>query len=70
MDRTRVRFTFRRVRLLDPDNAAAGVKDLLDGLRAASLVTDDTERAIALEVRQEKTAKADQGTVIEIEYSK
>jgi hypothetical protein len=69
MGRPTARFVFHRQRLLDRDNAWAGAKDLLDGLRAAGLVSDDTEAAIELKVEQVKVAhRADQKTVVEIIY--
>lgn len=68
-DRAHVRITIRRRRLLDPDNAYASVKDLLDGIRDAGLILDDSEERITLEVNQEKAGKGeDEGTRIEIDY--
>jgi hypothetical protein len=67
--RTRVRFTGYRIRPLDPDNFAAGTKDLLDGLRHAGLLQGDEPWRITLETEQVKVAHRDeQGTVIEIFY--
>ena len=54
ISRPRVCFTLHRVKLLDPDNAAGSVKDLLDGLRHAALIRGDEWHAIKLEVEQEK----------------
>lgn len=69
-DRAHVRFTLRRHRLLDPDNAYASVKDLLDGVRDAGLILDDSEKRITLTVNQEKISKdRREETTIEIEYS-
>lgn len=69
-DKAHVRFTIRRRRLLDPDNAYASIKDLLDGLRDAGLILDDSEKRITLEVNQEKSSNGHQEeTIIEIEYS-
>lgn len=68
-DRAHVRFTIRRRRLLDPDNAYASIKDLLDGIRDAGLILDDSEERITLEVNQEKAGKGeDERTRIEIDY--
>ena len=65
--RARVSITVSRCRLLDPDNAVGGVKFLVDSLRYAGLITDDTARDIELEVRQIKVkTKAQQGTMIEV----
>ena len=55
-----------RSRLLDPDNLCA--KSLLDGLRYASLIPDDRPQDITLTVSQEKCAKEDERTTIEIVY--
>jgi len=69
MGRVVVRFTCFRVRLLDDDNVKASVKDLLDGLRHAHLIRDDSPREIQLEVEQRKVACPDfQRTEIELIY--
>lgn len=69
-DRTHVRFKIRRRRLLDPDNAYASIKDLLDGIRDAGLILDDSAERITLAVDQEKIGKdEEEQTIIEIEYS-
>lgn len=52
--RTIVRFTGFRVRPLDPDNFAGSVKDLLDGLRHANLISGDEPWKIRLETEQIK----------------
>ena len=54
--RITVRFTGFRVRPLDPDNFAASVKDLLDGLRHAHLIPGDEPWRIKLETEQEKVS--------------
>ena len=65
--RARVSITVSRCRLLDPDNAVGGVKFLVDSLRYAGIIADDTTRAIELEVRQVKVSqKTKQGTMIEV----
>lgn len=62
-----VRFTLRRVRLLDADAKYGSIKDLLDGLQFAGLVRGDKEEEIILEVRQEKVGSfKEEKTVIEI----
>jgi len=67
--RTTVRFTFHRVRPLDPDNAAGSCKDLLDGLRHAALIPGDEPWRIRLETEQEKVQSYKQEkTVIEVIY--
>lgn len=65
--RTCVSFTLYRAKLLDPDNAAGSVKDLLDGLRHAALIEGDEWYRIKLEVEQEKVSHyKDEKTVITI----
>jgi hypothetical protein len=60
-----IRITARRVRLQDPDNAV--VKFIIDGLRKAGVIEDDTASHITLEVTQEKVSQfAKQGTLIEV----
>jgi len=67
--RIEVRFTLFRVRCLDPDNAAASTKNLLDGLRHAKLLTEDNPWTIKLQVEQEKVKGFDnEKTEIEINY--
>lgn len=64
-----VRFTLRRVQLLDVDAKFSSVKDLLDGLCAASLLDGDKEGQVTLEVEQEKVGHyADEETRILITY--
>jgi hypothetical protein len=53
-DRIKVRFVGCRVRPLDPDNFAGSVKDLLDGLRHAGLISGDEPWKIILETEQVK----------------
>ena len=67
--RIEVRFTLFRVRCLDPDNAAASTKNLLDGLRHAGLLPEDNPWTIKLQVEQEKIKGFDnEKTEIEINY--
>ena len=67
--RVTVRFIGYRCRPLDPDNFAGGCKDLLDGLRHASLIPGDEPWRINFETRQEKVASRSQDkTVIAISY--
>ncbi len=66
-DRVVISFTGYRVRPLDPDNFAGSVKDLLDGLRHAGLISGDEPWRIRLETEQVKVATFKQEkTVIEI----
>lgn len=67
--KTVVRFIGYRVHLLDPDNFAGSCKDLIDGLRHAGLLHDDTPETIKLETEQERVGHfCEERTVIEIEY--
>jgi len=69
MERIVVCFKLMRSRLLDPDNAAASTKNLIDGLRHAKLLFDDTIHDIILQVEQEKVKHISQErTVITITY--
>tara|TARA_R110000824_G_scaffold75947_11_gene192613 strand:- start:3447 stop:3812 length:366 start_codon:yes stop_codon:yes gene_type:complete len=45
----------RRVNLLDPDNLY--VKDIIDQLRYARLIPEDTPEVIEIEITQEKVSK-------------
>lgn len=63
-----VRITHRRVKLLDIDAKYSAIKHLLDGLQHASIIHDDKEGSITLEVRQEKVAHyTEEETVIEVD---
>lgn len=55
-DRVTVRFVGYRVRPLDPDNFAGSVKDLLDGLHRAKIISGDEPWRIRLETEQEKVS--------------
>lgn len=69
IQRPTVRFTGYRVMPLDPDNFAGSVKDLLDGLRAACLISGDEFWRIKLETEQVKVSKRiHERTEIEIFY--
>lgn len=64
-----VRFTGRRVRLLDPDNFAGSVKDLLDGLRHAGVIGEDGYFDIRLETEQTSVrSHVQEETLIEITW--
>lgn len=66
---THVRFTGYRVRPLDPDSFAGSVKDLLDGIRRAGLIHDDSFWDIKLFTEQVKVKSRNQErTVVEIIY--
>lgn len=67
--RVTVRFTGFRQRLLDPDNFAGSVKDLLDGLRRVQLIPGDEWHRIKLETEQVRVRnKAEERTEIELIY--
>jgi hypothetical protein len=62
-----VRFIGYRVRPLDPDNFAGSIKDLLDGLRHAALISGDEPWRITLQTYQIKVhSKSQERTEIEI----
>jgi hypothetical protein len=61
-----IRIVSFRKTLLDPDNLC--VKYLIDGLRYCRVIPDDTAKDIELTVSQEKCAKEDERTEIEINY--
>lgn len=62
-----VRFIGYRIRLLDPDNFAGGCKDLLDGLRHANLIPDDSPDKIIFVTEQKKVAhRSEERTEIEL----
>lgn len=65
--RTLVRITSYRKRLLDPDNLTGGAKYLIDGIRHAGLISDDRPEDIELVVAQQKVSLSTQErTEIEI----
>jgi len=67
--RARVRITRFACRLLDEDNLSGGVKPLLDSIKQAGLIEDDSPECIELCVRQEKvTNKVHERTEVEIEW--
>jgi Holliday junction resolvase RusA-like endonuclease len=67
--RVTVSFTCYRCRLLDTDNNSRSCKDLLDGLRHAHLIQDDSPERIFLVTSQVKVAhKREERTEIEITY--
>ncbi len=68
LQRVVVRFTLFRARPLDPDNAAASCKDLLDGCRHAGLLHGDEWWRIEFTTWQKKVRTyAEEKTLIEIE---
>jgi hypothetical protein len=67
--RVTVRVVRCSTRTLDPDNLRGSVKALLDCLRGALLISDDTESAISLDVSQiHVNTRKEHGTKIELIY--
>lgn len=67
ISRALVRFTCMRRRRIDPDALAFSIKNLLDGLRYARIIKDDSEKHIDLQVTQELVKIGEEPyTVIEI----
>lgn len=67
--RIALRYRIYRIRLQDPDNAAAGTKAITDGLRRCGLIPNDSPEEISLTVEQQKVkTKSEQRTEIEIAY--
>ena len=63
----RVSIVSRRVNLLDPDNLVGGCKHLIDSLRVAGIIPEDTPQAIDLTVSQEKVSSyKDEETRVEV----
>lgn len=63
--RSRVVIESRRSRLCDPDNLY--VKAILDAIRYAGLIADDSPEHIELTVKQTKVPKDEEMTVVTIE---
>ena len=69
VERVSVKFTSYRRRLLDDDNIPGGFKDLLDGLKHAHLIHDDSPKFITLQTGQVKVqTRKEERTEIIIEY--
>jgi hypothetical protein len=67
--RITVRYTIRRVRPLDFENAPSGTKPITDGLRCCGLIPGDSPEEIKYELEQEKVKTyAEERTEIEIIY--
>ena len=58
--------TRRGSRLLDVDNMAGGCKPVVDQLRYAGLIPNDDPASVEIIFRQEKAAKGQEMTIIEI----
>lgn len=71
LERIVLRVTGYRVRCLDPDNFAASVKDICDGLIASHLLPNDTIWDIRLETEQYRVGTfPEEKTIVEIFYPK
>ena len=69
-ERTSVIVTSYRTKLLDKDNAYYGAKPLLDSIKYAGFIHDDSEKEIQYEVVQIKVAhRKEERTVVEIKYA-
>lgn len=68
LQRSRVRIMRYGSRMLDPDNATASMKPLIDGLKANGMIADDSAKHIELHVEQGTRPKdALPCTLVEIE---
>jgi Holliday junction resolvase RusA-like endonuclease len=66
--RMRVSITISHARLYDADNAVGAIKPVLDALRKAGYIHDDSETWLELlPVRQERSAATAPAATIEIE---
>lgn len=65
-ERVTLRITRRASRLLDADNFAGGCKPLIDQVRYAGLIPDDSPDKVEITFTQEKVKKGQEGTLIEI----
>jgi hypothetical protein len=65
-ERITLRITRSSTRLLDADNFAGGCKPLIDQLRYAGLIPDDSPEKVEITFTQRKVKKGQEGTLIEI----
>lgn len=65
--RARVHIDRRSPGELDPDNLTGAVKPILDALRYAGILLDDTPKHLVLEVTQTRSHKLPARTLIEIQ---
>lgn len=61
-----MRITRKASRLLDADNLAGGCKPLIDQVRYAGLIPDDSPDKVEISFTQEKVKKGQEGTLIEL----
>jgi hypothetical protein len=65
-ERVVVRITRQATRLLDADNLAGGCKPLIDQLRYARLIPDDSPEQVEITFTQTKVKKGQEGTLVEL----
>jgi hypothetical protein len=65
-ERITVRITRSSTRLLDADNFAGGCKPVIDQLRYAGFIPDDSPEKVEITFTQKKVKKGQEGTLIEI----
>lgn len=65
-ERITLRITRRAARLLDADNFAGGCKPLIDQVRYAGLIPDDSPDKVEITFTQQKVKKGQEGMLIEI----
>ena len=65
-ERLTLRITRRAARLLDADNFAGGCKPLIDQVRYAGLIPDDSPDKVDITFTQQKVKKGEEGILIEI----
>ena len=61
-----MRITRQATRLLDADNLAGGCKPLIDQLRYAGLIPDDSPEQVEITFTQTKVKKGQEGTLVEL----
>lgn len=65
-ERITLRIVRKATRLLDADNFAGGCKPLIDQVRYAGLIPDDSPDKVEIVFTQEKVKKGQEGMLIEI----
>lgn len=65
-ERITLRITRSSTRLLDADNFAGGCKPVIDQLRYAGFIPDDSPEKVEITFTQKKVKKGQEGTLIEI----
>jgi len=65
-ERIVLRIIRKAPRLLDADNFAGGCKPLIDQVRYAGLIPDDSPEKVEIVFKQQKVKKGQEGTLIEL----